>query len=255
MPYTASDANAKTRKANTGKRSRQWVAVYESSIARGDDEGVAITKANGVVKKNWKRTNPSGRSPRDHRPQTMKVAECSGFLAAAGCSPEQLRKQLLGQAPVNEAAIAAAIRGRERKARRKEASLETHVEGLITGEEKDPGKVGRVRSLIRRITGRDPLTEKAASYAVRRRILTGKVPSTSIDEYRDLGRTLMSQERRMRVEGGKSPVVSKRTVWKKYTAKGGRSSDVKDTLARNLTYHRPAGDQPGVKTVQFKSKP
>lgn len=92
MPYLPSDAHGKTRKANTGKRSRQWVAVYESSVSRGDDEGTAITKANGVVKKNWKKTNPKGRKPVDHRPAEMKTAgatslqasEYEGFLKAAG---------------------------------------------------------------------------------------------------------------------------------------------------------------------------
>jgi hypothetical protein len=88
MPYEASKAHDFTRKANTGSRSRQWKAVYESSIARGDDEGTAITKASGVTKKNWKKTNPARRKPVDHRPAHMKVGATSpqfvGFAKQAG---------------------------------------------------------------------------------------------------------------------------------------------------------------------------
>lgn len=83
MPYSASESHGKTRKANTGSRSRQWIAVYESSRARGDDEGTAYAKASGVVKKNWKKTNPKRRKPVDHRPEYMKAAH-EGFLKAAG---------------------------------------------------------------------------------------------------------------------------------------------------------------------------
>lgn len=83
MPYLASEAHGKTRKANTGSRSRQWAAVYESSRASGDDEGTAHAKASGVVKKNWKKTNPERRKPVDHRPGYMKAAH-AGFLKAAG---------------------------------------------------------------------------------------------------------------------------------------------------------------------------
>ena len=73
MPYEPREARGFTRKANTAGRSRQWVAVYESSIARGDDEGTAITKASGVAKKSWKKTNPSRRKPRDFRPGDDKA--------------------------------------------------------------------------------------------------------------------------------------------------------------------------------------
>lgn len=57
MPYEPGDAHSFTHKANTDRRDRQWRAVYESSRARGDDEGTAIAKASGVVKKDvakWK---------------------------------------------------------------------------------------------------------------------------------------------------------------------------------------------------------
>jgi hypothetical protein len=83
VPTDAAEANSKTRKANTGSRSRQWAAVYEGSRARGDDEGTAHAKASGVVKKNWKKTNPARRKPVDHRPGYMKAAH-DGFLKAAG---------------------------------------------------------------------------------------------------------------------------------------------------------------------------
>ena len=87
MPYEAREAHAFTRKANTGRRSRQWKAVYDSSIARGDDEGTAITKASGVTKKQWKKTNPARRKPVDHRPTHMKTGATSlhiGFAKQAG---------------------------------------------------------------------------------------------------------------------------------------------------------------------------
>jgi len=80
MPYVAAEANSKTRKANTGSRSRQWSAVYESSRARGDDEGTAHAKASGVVKKDWEKTNPERRKPVDRRPCYMKAAEDPGML-------------------------------------------------------------------------------------------------------------------------------------------------------------------------------
>lgn len=89
MPYTPAMAHGKTRKANTAKRSRQWVHVYDSAIQSGDDEGTAITKANGVVKKQWKKTNPAGHKPRDARPAHMKTGATSpqfalGFAKQAG---------------------------------------------------------------------------------------------------------------------------------------------------------------------------
>lgn len=58
MPYAAGDAHDFTHKANTPRRDRQWRHVYDSCRARGDDEGTAIAKASGVVKKDvskWKR--------------------------------------------------------------------------------------------------------------------------------------------------------------------------------------------------------
>ena len=218
MPYEPSEAHGKTRKANTARRSRQWVAVYESSRKRGDDEGTAITKANGVVKKQWVKTNPSGRKPVDHRPENMKVAgatslhEAVGFLKeASGCTPEAMRRQLLGQAPVNERALAEMLAKKPKK--------------------------------------------KTASYHHKRRITTGKVPTTSLADLRDLRSTLISQERRMTSEGGKSPVgVSAKKVWKKHTRRGGRSTDVRESLRRQLTFHVPSGDPEGVKTVQFRTE-
>ena len=51
MPYDPKKPNPLTRKADTPRLRRQWNAVHESSLERGDDEGTAIAKASGVVKK------------------------------------------------------------------------------------------------------------------------------------------------------------------------------------------------------------
>lgn len=53
MPYSgASDESLpdNVKKMSLGKR-KQWVEVFNSSIAAGDDEGTAFAKANGVAKK------------------------------------------------------------------------------------------------------------------------------------------------------------------------------------------------------------
>ena len=49
MPWTAGDAQAKTHKASTPKKRRQWSAVANSVLARGASEGSAIRQANAVV--------------------------------------------------------------------------------------------------------------------------------------------------------------------------------------------------------------
>jgi hypothetical protein len=49
MPWTADDARAKTRKANTPAKQRQWAAVANSVLARGGSEASAIRQANAVV--------------------------------------------------------------------------------------------------------------------------------------------------------------------------------------------------------------
>jgi len=51
MPWTPKDAKAKTRKANTPKKQRQWAHVADAVLAKTGDEGRAVREANGVVKK------------------------------------------------------------------------------------------------------------------------------------------------------------------------------------------------------------
>jgi hypothetical protein len=135
-----------------------------------------------------------------------------GFLKAAGCCPEHMKRQLLGQAPVNEVALAEMIEGRKSK-------------------------------------------KKTASYHHKRRISTGKVQKTTLTDVQDLRSTLIAQERRMGRETGKGNAVSAKKVWKKHTAKGGRTGEIRESLRRQLTFHMPSGDPEGVKTVQFRSSP
>jgi hypothetical protein len=53
MPYSGADDNSlpKNVKKLPKKMRSQWVNVFESALGAGDDEGTAMTKANGVVKK------------------------------------------------------------------------------------------------------------------------------------------------------------------------------------------------------------
>jgi len=142
------------------------------------------------------------------------MSEHLGFLKAAGCCPDHMKRQLLGQAPVNEVALAEMIQGRK------------------------PQPV-----------------KKKASYHHKRRISTGKIQKTSLTDVQDLRSTLIAQERRMGREGGKGNAVSAKKVWKKHTAKGGRTGEIRESLRRQLTFHMPSGDPEGVKTVQFRSSP
>lgn len=50
MPWSASDAAAKTAKANTAVKKRQWAHVANEVLKRTGDEGRAVRTANGVVR-------------------------------------------------------------------------------------------------------------------------------------------------------------------------------------------------------------
>jgi hypothetical protein len=50
MPWTVDDVE-RHNKGLTDKQKRQWVHVANGALEAGDDDGTAITKANGVVKK------------------------------------------------------------------------------------------------------------------------------------------------------------------------------------------------------------
>jgi hypothetical protein len=58
MPWKPADAKAKTSKASTPKKQRQWSDVANSVLERTGDEGRAVRSANGVIAK-AKRKNPA----------------------------------------------------------------------------------------------------------------------------------------------------------------------------------------------------
>jgi len=49
VPWSASDARSKTRKANTPKKRRQWSHVANAVLAKTGNEGRAIREANAVA--------------------------------------------------------------------------------------------------------------------------------------------------------------------------------------------------------------
>jgi len=49
MPYKPADAPRHDKDARTAKQKRQWAHIANDALKRGDSEGVAIRKANGVV--------------------------------------------------------------------------------------------------------------------------------------------------------------------------------------------------------------
>jgi hypothetical protein len=51
MPWSESDAEKKTHKANTPKKRRQWKEIANGALERGDSDKSAIMQANGVLKK------------------------------------------------------------------------------------------------------------------------------------------------------------------------------------------------------------
>jgi hypothetical protein len=56
MPWTPKNASAKTRKASTPKKQRQWATVANSVLAKTGDDGRAIREANAVVGRKRKGT-------------------------------------------------------------------------------------------------------------------------------------------------------------------------------------------------------
>ena len=54
MPWSASDAKGKTKKATSPKDKRQWAHIANALYAKGVPEGQAIREANGVLKKEKK---------------------------------------------------------------------------------------------------------------------------------------------------------------------------------------------------------
>ena len=49
MPWTPQEAKAKTHKANTPKKQRQWRDVANGVLGKTGDEGRAIREANAVI--------------------------------------------------------------------------------------------------------------------------------------------------------------------------------------------------------------
>lgn len=50
MPWSPSDAKAKTKRANTPKKQRQWAHVADAVLAKTGNEGRAVREANAVVR-------------------------------------------------------------------------------------------------------------------------------------------------------------------------------------------------------------
>ena len=50
MPWTASQAHAKTHKASTKAKRKKWVRVANSILKQSGDEGKAIRIANAMMK-------------------------------------------------------------------------------------------------------------------------------------------------------------------------------------------------------------
>ena len=55
MPWSPSDASAKTKKAKTAKQKRQWSDIANTLYGKGVSEGQAIREANAVIAKGAKK--------------------------------------------------------------------------------------------------------------------------------------------------------------------------------------------------------
>lgn len=66
MPWTAKDAGRFSKKVGRGgaKRKRQWSAIANSALKRGQSEGRAIRMANAVAGRTAKRKKPARRRSR-----------------------------------------------------------------------------------------------------------------------------------------------------------------------------------------------
>lgn len=71
---------------------------------------------------------------------------------------------------------------------------------------------------------------------VKRYLMGKKVPTVKAHEISDFKRFMVDDARRMAVEGGKGPIVSKAKLMKKHTARGGRFSDLKESVERSRTF-------------------
>lgn len=55
MPWQPSSALRFTKRAKSAKSGRQWSAIANSAIKRGDSESSAIRQASGVIKRQTQR--------------------------------------------------------------------------------------------------------------------------------------------------------------------------------------------------------
>lgn len=55
MPWSASDARSKTKKARTPGAKKQWAATADAVLAKSGDEGKAIRIANAAIKRRRKK--------------------------------------------------------------------------------------------------------------------------------------------------------------------------------------------------------
>lgn len=66
MPWSPSDASAKTNKADTPKKRRQWRDVANGVLKRTGNEALAIREANGVLKRQANGGTAFPRSRKSH---------------------------------------------------------------------------------------------------------------------------------------------------------------------------------------------
>ena len=57
MPWNAQDASAKTHKADSPKKKRQWAHVADRVLESTGDEGRAVREANSVIVRAKRRAN------------------------------------------------------------------------------------------------------------------------------------------------------------------------------------------------------
>lgn len=65
MPWSASDASGKTKKAKLPTAKRQWAHVANSVLASTGDEGRAVREANAAVSRRYTSHSHQG-APHDH---------------------------------------------------------------------------------------------------------------------------------------------------------------------------------------------
>lgn len=63
MPWSPGDAPKHTKRASTPAKKKQWAAVADASLSRGQSEGVAVRQANAVVAKSANKKAVAKKAP------------------------------------------------------------------------------------------------------------------------------------------------------------------------------------------------